>query len=153
MITGYSRAIANNFSLYEQDYNLWLETTINQLQTENFEQIDLINLIEELASMGRSDKRALESNLRVLLLHLLKYSYQPKKRSKSWLSSIIEHRIRIKKTLKESPSLNGYYAVVFDECYHNACQLAAVETGLSIDTFPSNCPFNQEEILIYNFLP
>ena len=87
-------------SLYDQDFYLWLEKTVNLLRTENFLELDRDNLIEELESMGRSDKRAIESNLRVLLMHLLKYQYQPERRSNSWLSTIIEHRIRISKELQ-----------------------------------------------------
>jgi predicted DNA-binding ribbon-helix-helix protein len=140
-------------SIYEQDYCLWIESVINQLKNNNLNQIDLINLIAELEDMGRSEKNALESNLRVLLLHLLKYKYQPELRSKSWLSSIIEHRLRINKAFRNSPSLKRYFSEVFEESYQDACKLAVAETGLDQDIFPSICPFRQEEILDEKFLP
>ncbi|MGK7930375.1 MAG: DUF29 domain-containing protein [Microcystaceae cyanobacterium] len=140
-------------SLYEQDFNLWLKTTINHLKEEKFSQIDIINLMEELESMGRSEKHALESNLRVLLLHLLKYKYQPSKRSKSWLSSIIEHRIRIRKALRASPSFKRYVPTTFAETYQDSRKLASAETGLTIETFPELCPFTLEETLQEEFYP
>lgn len=140
-------------SLYDKDFYLWIETTIEQLKEGQLEKIDLINLIEELETMGRSEKHSLDSNLRVILLHLLKYKYQPSKRSKSWLSSIREHRIRIRKILKNSPSLKGYLTTEFFENYQDARKLASDETGLSIDTFPYHCPFTPEETLGEDFLP
>jgi predicted DNA-binding ribbon-helix-helix protein len=142
-----------SINLYEQDFYLWLETTVNQLKQGNLDQIDLINLIEELETMGRSEKHFLESNLRVVLLHLLKYRYQPNKRSKSWLSSIREHRIRIRKSLKDSPSLKQYLGTIFDEAYQDARKLASDETGLSVNVFPNICPFTIEETLNEQFLP
>ena len=76
-------------SLYEQDFYLWLQTTINLLKESKFSEIDLENLLEELESMGKSDKNTLKSNLRVLLMHLLKYKYQPEERTNSWLCTIL----------------------------------------------------------------
>ncbi|SKB14179.1 conserved hypothetical protein [Planktothrix sp. PCC 11201] len=140
-------------SLYEQDFYLWIEKTIQLLNAEKLLELDRDNLIAELESMGRSEKRAIESNLRVLLMHLLKYQYQPERRSNSWLSTIIEHRIRISKELKASPSLKGYFEQIFDETYQDARILASVETGLSLDVFSLTCPLTSEQVLERDFLP
>ncbi len=140
-------------SLYEQDFYLWLQTNINLLKEGKFGEIDLENLIEELESMGRSDKNALKSNLRVLLMHLLKYKYQPDKRSNSWNYTIIEHRIRLEDAFKTSPSLYRFFEEIFNESYQNARKLAAAETGLSIEIFPLESPFTVEEVLNADFLP
>jgi hypothetical protein len=77
-----------NSPLYDQDFYLWIETTAKQLKEGNFAEVDLANLIEEIECMGRSEKRALKSNLVVVLMHLLKYKYQPSQRTNSWLSTI-----------------------------------------------------------------
>jgi hypothetical protein len=140
-------------NLYNEDFYLWIETTAKQLKNGNFAEIDLENLIEEIESMGRSEKRALKSNLLILLMHLLKYKYQPDKRSNSWLSTIFEHRRRLKEELTESPSLKKYFSEVFSECYQDARKLASLETGLSVDTFPVDCPFTTDEILNQDYLP
>ena len=102
--------------------------------------------------MGRSEKRALKSNLLVLLMHLLKYKYQPEKCSNSWLSTIFEHRRRLKEDLTESPSLKKYFFEVFNECYQDARKQASLETGLSLDTFPVNSPITPDESLNQDFL-
>lgn len=142
-----------NPTLYEQDYYLWLEQTSLALQAGKLEEVDIENLLEEINDMGRSERRALESNLTVVLLHLLKYKYQPTHRSNSWLASILEHRLRLKKQLKESPSLKPYIERIFGECYGDATLRAEVETGLSLEVFPIESPFTIEEALNIDYLP
>lgn len=139
--------------LYEEDYHLWLMNTIHQLQHGKLAKVDMVNLIEELEAMGRSQKSAIESNLRILLMHLLKYKYQSEKRTNSWLFTIREHRKRLRNDFKNSPSLKRYFLEVFPECYQDARELAADETGLSINTFPVESPFSQEDTLNPDYLP
>lgn len=140
-------------NLYEQDFCLWLEQTVKFLKENNFSALDRDHLIEELESMGRSEKRAIESNLRVLLMHLLKYQYQPSHRSNSWLATIEEHRIRINKDMKVSLSLKRYFEQIFEETYQDSRKLASLETGLPLEHFPVNCPLTSEQILNQDFLP
>jgi hypothetical protein len=140
-------------SLYEQDYCLWLEQTVQQLQTGELNQLDIVALIEELEGMSNSEKTALESNLRILLMHLLKYCYQSNKRSNSWLFTIREHRKRLIKAFQKSPSLKPYYEAVFAECYQDGRELAADETGLPLGTFPDVSPFSPEDTLNSDYLP
>lgn len=141
-----------NPNLYEQDFYQWIETTINLLRNRKLNQLDYDNLIEELESMGRSEKRALKSNLEVVLLHLLKWKYQPEYRSKSWQNSIREHRKRIQQLLQDSPSLDQWLTDVFEKCYQVARDDAAYETGLPIE-IPIKSPFLVEETLNFNYLP
>jgi predicted DNA-binding ribbon-helix-helix protein len=143
----------NSLSLYEQDYLLWIETTLNQLRQGRLTELDLTNLIEEIEDMGNSQKLALESNLRVLLMHLLKWKYQPERRTNSWKYTIVEHRKRIIKSFKTSPSLKRYFEQVFAECYQDAVDLASAETGLSAATFPDRSPFSQEDVVNINYFP
>lgn len=140
-------------TFYEQDYTLWLEQTIQDLQAGKWKELDIANLVEELQGMGRSEKRSLESNLTIILLHLLKWKYQPTYRCNSWLSSINEHRFRVSKQLKQSPSLKPYLEEVFQACYSDGRILAARETGLLLTTFPTESPFTPEEVLNTDYLP
>ena len=87
------------------------------LREHQLSELDIPHLIEEIEDMERSEKRAVESNLVVILMHLLKYQYQPQKRSNSWKGSIREHRRRLRKLLEDSPSLKPYFQAVFHECY------------------------------------
>lgn len=100
MASSAPKAINPLSALYKQDYYLWLETTANLLQEGQLSAIDVANLLEEIADMVRSEKRAVYSNLKILLLHLLKYKYQPDKRSNSWTASIVEHQQRLRQAFK-----------------------------------------------------
>ena len=143
---------ASQKSLYDADFVRWVETTVEQLQTQDYAKVDWENLLEEIEDLGKSEKRAIYSNLKIILLHLLKYKYQPEKRSNSWVATIVEHRQRIKKGFKESPSLQPYFTEIFNDCYQDARELAAAETGLAIDEFPIESTFNSEAVLNSEFL-
>ncbi|MCL1474235.1 DUF29 domain-containing protein [Argonema antarcticum] len=140
-------------TLYETDYLQWIETNVEKLRNQDYANVDWTHLIEEIEDMGRSERRSLESNLIVVLLHLLKWQYQPEERSGSWEGSIIEHRRRVKKALKESPSLRPYLDSIFAECYAEAVKQAKAETGLALETFPTECPYELTEVTDDGFLP
>ncbi len=140
-------------ALYDSDYLSWLAETAELLRSGRLNQIDVLNLAEELDDMGRSEKRAVESNLEVLLRHLLKYQYQGDRRSNSWRFTILEHRDRIAKAFRDSPSLRPYFASIYADCYTLARKKAAVKTGLSLETFPERVPFTPEAALDTEFLP
>lgn len=103
--------------------------------------------------MGRSERRSLESNLIVVLIHLLKWQYQPDRRSGSWEASLIEHRRRIKTALQESPSLKPFLDRVFAESYTEAVKQAKAETRLPLETFPAECPYSLLTVIDDEFLP
>ncbi len=152
MMTNPSQTTSHLATLYEQDYYLWLETTTKILEEGKLNQLDVINLKEEIADMGKSLKQALKSNLRVILMHLLKYKYQSEKRTNSWLYTILEHRNRLEDCFTDSPSLKFYFREVFPESYRKARKMAAVETGLDINSFPIESPFTPEETLDCDYL-
>jgi Domain of unknown function DUF29 len=139
--------------LYEQDFCLWTQTMAEALRSGNWSQLDLENLVEEVESLGRSDKRELQSRLTVLLMHLLKWQFQTEMRSGSWRGTLAEQRIRIEKLLKESPSLRSVLEASIDECYDDAKIQASAETGLPRATFPLTCAYSIEDILNTEFLP
>ena len=103
--------------------------------------------------MGISSKKALLSNLEILLIHLLKYKFQPEKRTRSWSLTIKEHRKRINKAFKETPSLKNYLQENFLKVYQNAREEASNQTKLPIDIFPTKCPFTIENTLDIEYLP
>lgn len=138
---------------YDRDFMLWIETTVQLLKEQKFAELDLENLIEEIEDMGKSNKSALRSNVIVVLLHLLKWKYQPEKRTNSWKFSLREHRRRLEEDFEDSPSLQNYYREIFPKCYGNARKLAADETGLVLEIFPVESLFTPEEVLDAEFLP
>jgi len=139
--------------LYQQDFYLWLEQTVQDLKAGNLTELDLVNLIDEVESMGNNEKQSIESNLEVVLMHLIKYKYQSEKRTNSWLFTILKHRRRLHKSFKSSPSLKRHFLQEFEDCYNGARELASVETGIPIKTFPTESPFSPEQVLDKSYLP
>lgn len=138
--------------LYEQDFFAWVEEQVGALRSGQTHRLDIENLVEEIEDMGRSQRRAVKSAL-IILSHLLKYRYQPDRRSNSWRATIREHRRYVRDELDDSPSLRPYTERILDDCYQDAREAAADESGLPIVTFPAACPFALEQALDRNFLP
>lgn len=144
---------ASHQRLYDADFLEWVNHTAELLKQGRFDELDIENLIEEVETLGRSEQTALRSNFRVLLMHLLKWRYQPSKRSSSWSGTIVEHRIRIQDDFGDSPSLRNHYTQVFDKTYEQARTWAATETGLDLSTFSDECPYTTEQVLDDQFWP
>ncbi|PSF38101.1 DUF29 domain-containing protein [Aphanothece hegewaldii CCALA 016] len=143
-------------TLYEQDYQLWLKATLEQLRQGKFSLVDWKNLIEELETMGKSDKRAIKSLLTRLFEHLLKLAYWEAERaynSNKWKSEITTFRVQIKELLKDSPSLKPYLFEVFEECYQNAREIMARLMGCKIELFPAQSTISIEQALDNNWFP
>ncbi|MFZ4675276.1 MAG: DUF29 domain-containing protein [Nodosilinea sp.] len=140
-------------SLYGTDYVSWLEATAAALKCQDYGSIDWGNVIEEIEDMGRRERQSLKSNLVVLLLHLLKWQFQPDQQSNSWKASIVEHRQRLQDSLEESPSLKPYLKTILPRAYGNAVERAAAETGLAEATFPQACPYTISQMMAKDFLP
>lgn len=139
--------------LYDRDYLLWVEENLRLLKSGEYEKLDWENFLEEVEDMAQRHKDALESNLIILLWHLLKWKYQPEMKTGSWRGSIVEHRRRILKALKKMPSLKNYLFEVFPEAYQDAIASASAETGLARVTFPSECEWEIEQILELDWFP
>ena len=108
--------------------------------------LDYEHLHEFLTDMARRDRREVLSRLKNLLLHLLKWEYQPDHRSKSWVKTIEEQRQELRYLL-ESGTLRNHAQDVLVKAYEQAVKLASIETGLSESTFPQACPLTLEDIL------
>ncbi|HAO23171.1 MAG: hypothetical protein BWK80_15060 [Desulfobacteraceae bacterium IS3] len=138
---------------YEQDFYSWLMYNAQLLKEKRFSELDIENIAEELESMGRRDKRELLSRLTVLLAHLLKWQFQPVRRSKSWERTIDEQREQIYLILSDSPSLKYQLENEISHAYDLSVKAAAKETGMKKTIFPETCPFASEQILDENFYP
>ncbi|MEH2372485.1 DUF29 domain-containing protein [Nostoc sp.] len=139
--------------LYETDFVAWTEKTVQLIRAGEFAQVDWDVVIEEIESLGRSDRRELKSRLEVLLQHLLKWQYQSNLQSGSWRNTINEQRNRIADLLQESPSLKSYPEEVLTQCYYRGLKAASNETELPIDTFPVECPYSIAQVIDAEFLP
>jgi hypothetical protein len=85
--------------------------------------------------------------------HLLKWKFQPARRSRSWRATVRSQRSDILKLLAQSPSLQQRLSAEMSTIHESAVKLAADESGLRRDRFPAGCPFSVDEILDEEFLP
>ena len=138
---------------YEQDFYAWTVEQTRLLRAGELSAIDAANIAEEIESLGRSDRRELQSRLIVLTAHLLKWQTQPDERSKSWSATIREQRRQIETLLRDSPSLRPFVAQMLTRAYDDAREDATEETGLPETEFPAECPFALDDILSRSFLP
>jgi hypothetical protein len=132
---------------YEGDYFAWSRDQAARIRAARPKGVDWENVAEEIESLGRSDKRAIGSNLTVILVHLLKWAFQPEKQKSGWDGSIFEHRHRILALIKESPSLRTCPTKALAGEYGIARRQAAGESGLAESAFPRACPFTIEQVL------
>ena len=141
-------------ALYEHDFAAWAEETAQILEHEQFERLDLPNLIEEVWDLSKRERDRLLSSLRLILHHLLKWQYQSEFRSDSWENTISRERINIQSYLEDSPSLKRYLDTQWlDKAYRLARLEAIKETRLIQEVFPAQCPYEIEQVLDLEFLP
>jgi hypothetical protein len=138
---------------YDEDFHGWILEQIAMLETARWRDLDIENLIEELKAVAASERNEIDSRLTVLLQHLLKWEFQPERRSNSWRATIIEQRMRINDVIERSPSLRRYPGRVLDREYVPARLRASDETGLPIDQIPEPCPYAIGQVLDEEFWP
>ncbi len=140
-------------TLYESDLYAWANEQAALLRSGRVSEADVENIAEEIESMGKSEKRELVGRLEVLLLHLLKWRFQPMHRSMSWRLTIEERRDKAIGHLEENPSLKRD----LPELSRTACRYAAMgaqkETGLASSAFPPDSPWEWEQIADGSFFP
>ena len=139
-------------SLYEQDFYGWTQQQVKALKNKQLSELDWQNLEEEIQALGRQEYRELVSRLGVLLGHLLKWEYQPEKRSRSWFLTIREQRRAIKRHLRQNPSLKSRLEEAMIDGYETGVDLALRETQLPLRTFPEICSYSFAEIIENTFL-
>jgi len=143
-------------ALYQEDYQRWLSEMIVELRSRNFDRLDLENLIEEIESLGKSEKRALASYLMRLCEHLLKVQYWETERDaclRGWKVEIRNFRLQIARLLKDSPSLKNDLVESFDQEYLNARQLFLDASDWKAEVVPEKPCFTLEEALNEAWLP
>ena len=144
-------AVAKTNTSYDKDFFKWTRSQVSLLKNGEIDKIDVANLIEEIESLGKSDKRSLNSHLINLLMHMLKKEYQKRDDTSSWDTSISNARRELKLLLKDSPSLRNELIKIFADSYKDARKDAAGETGIEIKKFPATCPWDIKEVLQFEF--
>ncbi len=114
-------------NLYESDFYAWTLEQAKLLKKKDFSHIDLMHLVEEVEDMGNRHADELQSRLEKLLMHLLKWEFQPDRKSKSWYKTIAEQRLRIERRIAKMPSLKAKLDTLFIEAYFYVRNEASIE--------------------------
>ena len=139
--------------LYELDFFEWTQRNAQLLSQGCLDSADISHIAEELADLGKRDRRETESFLERLIALLLKWQMQPAKRSISWRSSIGDSRVQLRRIFKQSPSLRRYAEESIADAYPDSRRKASVETKLPLKAFPAECPYSFGQLMDDDFLP
>ena len=145
--------MSENPSQYEADFYQWSLEQARLLRSGEWKSVDVEHLAEEIEDMVKSLRREWESRLKVLIVHLLKWVFQPELRGMSWQLTIQEQRDQLHELLADNPSLKNQMKTSLDRTYPRAVKRTALETSLMEETFPTECPFRLADILNESFWP
>lgn len=140
-------------NLYETDYYAWVNQQLELIRSGQFHKADIENLLDEIEDMSKKIKRELESRLKVLLMHLLKWQYQPDRRGASWEITIKGQRRDLNKLLSQNPSLKHKLDEAIANAYEEAVYYAHIETGYPEEDFPPSCIWSFDQFMDSSFWP
>lgn len=137
---------------YETDFYSWSLDQARVLREGQWGQIDRENVAEEIESLGREQFNKLESAFRVLLIHMLKWDHQPKRRSRSWVISIKDQRLAVNHVLADNPGLRPRIPEAIERAYERAKLAAANETKLDEEIFPDRLVYSFDDMMKREFV-
>jgi uncharacterized protein YPO0396 len=138
---------------YETDFYAWAAQQAAALRAKDWAALDLEHLAEEVEDLRKTERRGVQSQLRLIFSHLLKWRHQPAKRTESWRTTIANGRVLVQEALEDLPSLARELPALATAAYPRARRDAAQETGLPLTTFPEACPWPVEQVLDEDFWP
>lgn len=144
--------------LYDRDFFEWTQYNAELLRRGCLAEADIPHIAEEIADMGSRDQREVRNLLQELMMHLLKWKFQPSLRynpsgGSSWLVSINKQRAELGGIFDQSPSLVRHGRDAVARVYAGAVRGASAETGIPKECFPSECPFTFDQLMNPDFLP
>jgi hypothetical protein len=138
---------------YDTDFYAWAQQQAEALRAKDWAALDVEHPAEEVDDLRNTERWVVRSQLRLILSPLLKWVYQPARRSESWRSTIANGRMLVQEDLEDLPSLAPELGSLAAWAYLRARRDAAQETGLPLTTFPEACPWVVEQVLDAAFLP
>lgn len=138
---------ASERARYDRDLYSWAVEQAALLRAGRIAEADVLNIAEEIDDVGNEQYSRLESALRIVLLHLLKWDHQPERRSRSWWASIRVQRNHVRRVLKKNPGLKPEVDGAIVEAYETARIEASAQTSLELEVFPLDCPYSWDEIM------
>ncbi len=132
--------------LYLADETAWLDAMAEFIRAGRLDDVDFPHLAEYLNDMANRDRKEVSTRLRLLIMHLLKWIYQAKKRTASWRATVVHQQAELEDDL-EGGVLRRHAEESLVAIYQRAVKYAARETNLAASTFPKKCPWTLEQLL------
>jgi hypothetical protein len=132
---------------YDRDFYAWSLEQARLVREGRWDAVDRENVAEEIESSGREQLNKLESALRVLMSHMLKWDHQPALRSHGWVLSIKAQRAELDDIMSDNPGLKPRIGEAIARGYRKASIEAARETGLDEEQFSKTCPYAWDDIV------
>ena len=136
---------------YADDLAAWSFHQAMLLRSGQLHLLDRAWIAEELEDVGNEQFHRWESALRLVIMHMLKWDYQPERRSRSWTTTISTQRRHAARQLLKNPSFQSREGEVVADAYDDARDDASAETDLPLSTFPGGCPYSWDEIMTRPF--
>lgn len=142
-------------TLYGRDYYAWVRAQVEALRRRRIEDVDWENVAEEIEDLGRSEKRALRSQLARLVEHLLKIDRaSARPRSASLRGDEISARSArraVVELLDENPSLQAELKNIFSRAYLDGRDQALASLKLPDPAIAETPPWSAEEVIRSGF--
>jgi hypothetical protein len=132
---------------YASDTYSWAMEQAALLRAGRLDLIDAENIADEIADVGKTEARITSSAIRLVLQHLLKWDFQPSRRSRSWALTVREHRRGVGRQLRDNPGLRPQLPTLVSDAYADARDAALGETGLKEGDIPTACPYSWDDIM------
>lgn len=132
---------------YDGEYDGWLVQQAALLDVGGGVHVGWADVAEALLDLESAQEHRLESAFRVLMLRLLKWDFQPERRSPSWRLSILNNHDVITRLMRKSGSLRAHRDEAIEAMYGPALREAGSETGLADDVFPPECPYTFDDLM------
>lgn len=142
--------------IHDQDFLQWTEEQAMLLRAGRMAELDVENILDEIEDMGREQKMALQSLMRMILVHLLKLDLSPAHGPQAkWIEEVLEFRAQAESRLDDTPSLAHYADELFRKAWPQARRIAqkSFEAHGETAELPAECPYTLEQVLDPDFLP
>jgi hypothetical protein len=134
-------------TLYETDFAEWADRTAGLLRARRFGDIDWESVVEEIETLGRSERAAVRSQLRRMLAHLIKQRVQPERDGASWRTSVASARFEIRNEIRDSPSLRRHLEDNLHLIYGDAVEEALVQMNRQAADLPAECLWTVDRLM------
>jgi hypothetical protein len=140
-------------SLYDQDFYAWANKQAGLLRSRRYDLMDVDNIAEEIECLAKREKRELTDRLRLLMVLLLKWQFQPGLRSKGYQMLVAIQRTEVADRLSDNPSLSARLPELIAHAYGSGRMVASIDTHFDLEMFPATCPYSFGQMVAEEFWP